>query len=118
MMKKIAATQLKRNFGKELNFRNAENLLVKKRGKDAYMIFTSKMGQRLVLASYSAGFLSRSDAMNFLGIDWYGCLLDLLGEHDIPMPMVSDEIRQQMLDRAVELLGNRNKQGEKTSDDS
>lgn len=117
-MKKITATQLKRNFGKELNFRNSENLLVQKRGKETHMIFTAETGKRLILACYSTGYLSRSDAMNFLGIDWYGCLLDLLGEHDIPMPMVSDEIRQQMLDRAVELLGNRNKQGEKTSDDS
>lgn len=78
--------------------------MVQKRGKDAYMIFTSKMGQRLVLASYSAGFLSRSDAMNFLGIDWYGCLLDLLRENGMPMPMVSPEIRKEMVDRAVELL--------------
>lgn len=117
-MKKIAVTQLKRNFGKELNFRNAENILVQKRGKDTHIIFTAETGKRLILACYSTGYLSRSDAMNFLGIDWYGSLLDLLGEHDIPMPMVSPEIRQQMLDRAVEILGNRIKSDEKTSEDS
>jgi len=117
-MKTITSTNLKNNFGRELNFRNGENILVQKRGKDTHMIFTADTGKRLILACYSSGFLSRSDAMNFLGIDWYGCLLDLLREHDIPMPMVSPEIRKEMVDRAVELLGNRIKSGEKTSDDS
>jgi hypothetical protein len=117
-MKTITSTNLKKNFGKELNFRNSENILVQKRGKDTHMIFTADTGKRLILANYSTGVLSRSDTMNFLGIDWYGCLLDLLREYDIPMPMVSDEIRNQMLDKAVEILGNRIKSDQDTSEDS
>lgn len=112
-MKKISVTELKNCFGKELNFPNNENLLVQKRRKDTHMIFTAEMGKRFILGSYSAGFLSRADTMNFLGIDWYGCLLDMLREYDIPIPTVSPEIRKEMVDRAVELL----QKTKKTSED-
>lgn len=58
-----------------------------------------------VLSAYSAGNLSRSEAMKQLNLSWYGDLLDALAQSGLNQPIVSDEDRARMVKKASEILG-------------
>lgn len=106
-METLTTTTLKNRLGHALRFGDDESLLIKKYGKEAYLIFTSETGKRLVLSAYSAGFLSRADTMNLLGFDWYGSLLDELRQRNIPVPKLSRKVRKAMVKRALEIMGSK-----------
>lgn len=103
-MKTLTSTALKNRFGSELRFDDNESLLIQKYGKDAYLVFTSETGKRLVLSAFATGYLSRADTMNLLGLDWYGSLLDELRQRNIPLPKLSRKIRKAMVKHASKLI--------------
>lgn len=43
-----------------------------------------------LLRSYALGAISRSAAMQRLGIDWYGDLLVMVNQHGLPRPQLSE----------------------------
>lgn len=68
------------------------------------------MNESETLTAYSRGALSRSVTMAALGLSWYGDLLVLLSEHQIPRPVVSEEDAR-IMDRILdEAFGNRKAQ--------
>lgn len=103
-MKILAATDAKNRLGSALSFGDEDSLLIQKHGKEAYLAFTAETGRKLVLHGYASGAISRADAMNFLGIDWYGVLLEELNLAKIPLPTVKAEVREEMVKRASDLL--------------
>lgn len=109
-MKILAATDAKNRLGAALKFGDEDSLLIQKHGKEAYLAFTAETGRKLVLHGFASGAISRADAMNLLGIDWYGVLLDELKQAKIPLPVVSAEMSQEMVKRASEIL-RKNRQG-------
>lgn len=56
------------------------------------------------LLAYSRGQLSRSVAMQRLGIDWYGDLLRLMNEHGVPVPRVRSDVAARMAAELSEVL--------------
>lgn len=104
-MKTISATEAKNRFGEHFSFGSHESLIIAMHGAPAYHVFTAKVGRRLVLAGFSAGVLSAGEAMDLLGIDWRGDLLDALAEERIERPdaRMTDKERDD-LERALPLL--------------
>ena len=104
-MKTISATEAKNRFGEHFNFSDRESLVIETHGTPTHRVFTAKTGRRLVLAGFSAGVLSAGEAMDLLGIDWYGDLLDALAEEHVDRPdaNMTDKDRE-ALERARPLL--------------
>lgn len=69
----------------------------------------------LILSAYSGGALSRSNAMQLLGLEWYGELLEALDEQGIARPTVSDEVREQMVADVIAVLGDPEARSEEKS---
>lgn len=65
-MKTVSATEAKNHFGDHLDFGNDESLLIESNGSPSHMAFTYATGRRLVLVAFSAGEISRYEAMEFL----------------------------------------------------
>ena len=85
-MKTVSATEAKNRFGEHFDFGNDESLLIESHGSPSHMAFTAATGRRLVLVAFSAGEISRYEAMELLGFEWYGQLLDALAEHGVDRP--------------------------------
>ncbi len=64
-----------------------------------------KMSNKEILLSYSKGEISRSEAMNLLGFDWYGDLLDALAAANIERPTLPENERAVMVSYAKKILG-------------
>lgn len=104
-MKTLTVTELKNRIGSVLNFGANESLCITKNGKESYLVLGAETGRKLILCAYSTGFLSRTNTMNLLGIDWYGTLIDELAKAGIPLPVVSPERCQEMVEQALKILG-------------
>ena len=60
---------------------------------------------RLVLGAFAEGSISHTEAMNLLGFEWYGQLLDAMRENGIDRgDAVLDEKMRAELDRTLPLL--------------
>ena len=82
-MKTISATEAKNRFGEHFNLTDNESLLIETRGLPTHLVFSAKTGIRLVLGAFADGVLSRNEALDLLGFEWYGELLDAMRENDI-----------------------------------
>ena len=82
-MNTISATEAKKRLGKYLNLADSESLLIETRGLPTHLVFNVKTGIRLVLGAFAEGVISRTEAMNLLGFEWYGQLLDAMRENGI-----------------------------------
>lgn len=52
---------------------------------------TTEGAERAILEAYACGVLSRGVAMQRLGLDWYGDLLQRMNTHGIERPLASAE---------------------------
>ena len=104
-MKIMSATDVRNKTGDAWSFSEKESLLIEKNGKGSYMAFAAPIAKRMVLASYQSGVLSRSDAMNLLGISWYGDLLEALSQEKISRPLTPAKERAYMVENAIKVLG-------------
>ncbi|GCL66364.1 hypothetical protein [Pseudaquabacterium pictum] len=59
---------------------------------------------REILCSYGRGQIPRRAAMGALGLRDYGELLALLSRARVPIPLVSIDLRREMVARTVEML--------------
>lgn len=102
-MKIMTATEDK--LGDALSFPDDDSLLIRKNGKEVFMVFTAKMAKKLILTAYVHGGLSRSETMNLMGFDWYGDLLDALAAANMNKPTLPENERAVMVSYAKEILG-------------
>lgn len=127
-MKSFTATDAKNKFGAILDAAVREPVEVIKNGKlTAYIVsagefesmrsnhaFAKAMAGIVandpavmgVLIKYSKGLLRKEDAIEDLGIQYYGQLLDLLGVANLSLPMVSKQVMNVMVKEALEVFGN------------
>lgn len=74
-------------------------------GEHSKLVFSAKMGVRLVLGAFASGVLGRTEAMELLGFQWYGELLDAMRENGIDRgDAVLDPKDKAALDRAMPFL--------------
>lgn len=104
-MRTITATEAKNRLGEALSFADNDSLMIQKNNKESCMVFSASMGRGLVLGAYSSGNISRSTAMQLLGLEWYGDLLTALAEAHIPRPKLPAEETGPMVRAAVKTLG-------------
>ena len=104
-MKKIPATEAKNRFGEHFNLADNESLLIETRGLPTHLVFNAKTGIRLVLGAFADGAISRNEAMDLLGFEWYGELLDAMRENGIDRgDAVLDPKTRSELDLAMPIL--------------
>lgn len=104
-MRVLPATEVKNRLGDALSFNDDDSLLIERYGKEACMAFTVKTAKRMVLTSYAHGGMSRDAAMNLLGLNWYGELLDELAAAHIDRPCLPAGERSAMVAHATKTLG-------------
>lgn len=69
------------------------------------MVLPEDASKKAVLTAYSRGTLSRSEAMNQLGMEWYGELLDALSAAGIESPSLPEAELAAMVVHATKVLG-------------
>lgn len=104
-MRVMTATEVKNRLGDALSFPDNESLLIEKNGKEAFMAFSAQMAKKMILTSYAHGGISRPEAMNLLGLKWYGELLDALSDAKIKRPALPENERAAMIAYAKKVLG-------------
>jgi hypothetical protein len=104
-MRVMTATEVKNKLGDALSFSDDDSLLIKKNGKEAFMVFTTKMAKKLILTTYVHGGMSRSETMKLMGFDWYGDLLDALAAAKMNKPTLPENERAAMTSYAKKILG-------------
>ena len=68
-------------------------------------MFNARTGIRLVLGAFADGAISRNEAMDLLGFEWYGELLDAMRENGIDRgDAVLDPKTRTELDRAMPVI--------------
>ena len=104
-MNTISATEAKNRFGEDFHLDDSESLLIETQGLPTHLVFNVKTGIRLVLGAFAEGVISRTEAMNLLGFEWYGQLLDAMRENGIDRgDAVLDEKMRTELERTLPLL--------------
>jgi prevent-host-death family protein len=125
-MRTFTATYAKRHFGAILDATEREPVKITRYGKLAAYLVSAKKFESMrfndafakakdgiaindsavmdVLTRYSQCFLRKEDAIEALGIQYYGQLLDLLGIADLPMPVVPKRMMNQMVKEALAML--------------
>jgi len=104
-LKTIPATEAKNRFGEHFNLADNESLLIETRGLPTHLVFNAKTGIRLVLGAFADGAISRAEAMDLLGFEWYGELLDAMKENGIDRgDTVLDPKNRAELDRAMPVI--------------
>ncbi len=103
-MKVMTATEVKNKLGLALSYLDNDSLLIEKNGKEAFMAFSVQTAKRMILSSYVHGDLSRSEAMQLMGFNWYGELLDALAEAKMNKPMLAEHERAEMIQYATTIL--------------
>ncbi|EQD24559.1 MAG: hypothetical protein M1537_07955 [Nitrospirae bacterium] len=104
-MKTIPATEAKNRFGEHFNLADNESLLIETRGLPTHLVFNAKTGIRLVLGAFADGAISRAEAMDLLGFEWYGELLDAMRDSGIDRgDAVLDAKTRADLDRAMPVI--------------
>jgi len=106
-VKIMTATEVKNKLGDALSFPDDDSLLIKKNGKEAFMVFTVKMAKKLILTTYVHGGISRSETMKLMGFEWYEDLLDSLAAAKMNKPTLPENERAAMTSYAKKILGTR-----------
>lgn len=103
-MRVLTPTDLENGLDIAFLIGNEDSLLIDNYRGEAYLAFKEETGKKLVLSCYSSGYLCRSEAMNLLGQDYYGCIIDELFKANIPLPKINPDVRKDMVERASEIL--------------
>lgn len=91
-MKVIRATEIKNRLGDVFDtVERDENasVLIERNQRPVAMLFNAQIAEKMILGAYAQGVLPRATAMNQLGLEWYGDLLQRMNEHGIKRPQVS-----------------------------
>jgi hypothetical protein len=106
----IAATNIKSRLGDifdDLERNPASSVLIERNKKPVAMLLPSDMGRQVILGAYAHGSVSRAVAMQQLGFEWYGQLLEAMAQAGIQRPVVRGEEQQAMVNAALEVLPRR-----------
>lgn len=112
-MQTFTATNAKQNFGELLEAVNTEDVMIVKNGRPfAYVVSAKRKSpislteaKRKIIASYFAGEINRTRAMKLGEYDWYRDLLEDARLLSVPLPILPKELRDEMVNDAMALLG-------------
>jgi prevent-host-death family protein len=91
-MKVVTATDLKKQLGELLDAVETDegiSVLIKRNRRPAAMLLNAQVAEKAILGAYAHGVLPRAVAMQLLGLEWYGDLLQRLNTNGIERPSAS-----------------------------
>lgn len=80
------------------------SVLIEKDRLPAAMLLSAQVAEKAILGAYAHGVLPRAIAMQLLGLDWYGDLLQRMNLHGIEHPSASAEDTRVMKQAADDAL--------------
>lgn len=83
----------------------SDTVLIQRNDCPAAMLLHAELAERLILLAYTQGAVSRGMAMQQLGLNWYGDLLQRLHNFGLSRPEVSKEHQAEMTQTARTLFG-------------
>jgi hypothetical protein len=106
-MRVVTATEIKNQLGDlfdELERDASASVLIERNRRPTAMLLNAQLAEKAILGAYAHGVLPRSVAMQQLGIDWYGDLLQRLNAHGIERPTAAPQDLQVMKQAADKVL--------------
>ncbi len=88
-MQVVTATEVKNQLGELFDAveKDAGNsVLIERNRRPAAMLLNAQLAERAILGAYAHGVLPRAVAMQQLGLDWYGDLLQRMNTQGIDRP--------------------------------
>jgi len=82
----------------------AASVLIERNRRPVAMLLNAEVAEKVILGAYAQGVLPRSVAMQQLGMDWYGDLLQRMNTLGIKHPMASAADAQVMKQAADDVL--------------
>ena len=108
-MQIVTATEVKNQLGDlfdALEKDDGASVLIERNRRPAAMLLNAQLAEKAILGAYAYGVLPRAVAMQQLGLDWYGALLQRMNAHGISRPWASTEDMQLMKQVTDEVLAN------------
>ena len=93
-MQIVTATEIKNQLGDlfdAIEKDEGASVLIERNRRPAAMLLNAQMAEKAILGAYAHGVLPRAVAMQQLGLDWYGDLLQRMNIHGIERPSASAE---------------------------
>ena len=93
-MQVVTATEIKNQLGDlfdAIEKDEGASVLIERNRRPAAMLLNAQMAEKAILGAYAHGVLPRAVAMQQLGLDWYGDLLQRMNIHGIERPSASAE---------------------------
>jgi hypothetical protein len=107
-MQVVTATEIKNQLGDlfdAIEKDEGASVLIERNRRPAAMLLNAQVAEKAILGAYAHGVLPRAVAMQQLGLDWYGDLLQRMNTHGIERPSASAEDMNVMKRSVDDLLG-------------
>jgi len=91
-MEVIRATEIKNRLGDVFDTVERDqsaSVIIERNQRPVAMVLNAQIAEKMILGAYAQGVVSRTTAMNQLGLDWYGDLLQRMNAHGIKRPELS-----------------------------
>ena len=106
-MQVVTATEVKNQLGDLFDAVEKDegaSVLIERNRRPAAMLLNAQVAEKAILGAYAHGVLPRAVAMQQLGLDWYGDLLQRMNTHGIERPSASVEDLHVMKQAADDVL--------------
>jgi hypothetical protein len=106
-MRVITASDVKNQLGDlfdAVEKDQAASVLIERNRRPVAMLLNAQIAEKVILGAYAQGVLPRSVAMQQLGLDWYGDLLQRMNACGINRPSASPDDAAQMQEAADEVF--------------
>lgn len=106
-MQVVTATEIKNQLGDLFDAVEKDegaSVLIERNRRPAAMLLNAQVAEKAILGAYAHGVLPRAVAMQQLGLDWYGDLLQRMNAHGIERPSASAEDMHVMKQAADDVL--------------
>ena len=93
-MQVVTAADLKNRLGSLFDVMEhdpSESVLIERNKRSVAMLLNPQSAEQTILGAYAQGVLTRAVAMQLLGMDWYGDLVQRMNSLGIPRPQTSAE---------------------------
>lgn len=110
-MQVVTATEIKNQLGDlfdAIEKDEGTSVLIERNRRPAAMLLNAQVAEKAILGAYAHGVLPRAVAMQQLGLDWYGDLLQRMNTHGIERPSASAEDMNVMKRSVDDVLGSLN----------
>ena len=107
-MQVVTATEIKNQLGDlfdAIEKNEGASVLIERNRRPAAMLLNAQVAEKAILGAYAHGVLPRALAMQQLGLDWYGDLLQRMNTHGIERPSASAEDMNVMKRSVDDVLG-------------